>query len=175
MTLSELRRAFLTASTAQRNLAQRHHELSQLLGVMSTVSSTLQQETLLTIILSKLREVVPYERIALMEFATPTTLKIITGRPAWPWQDEMIAIMLHKPNVWAELHGWSPRYLTEPLRHEVTRRLRKRIMFGADYPLFRYERLVADWRALGYDDETLARVLHGNAEALFGLTPPAGS
>ncbi len=96
-------------------------------------------------------------------------LTIISGRPAWPWQDEMIAVMLHKPNVWAELHGWSPRYLTDALKREIGRRLSSRIMFGGDYPLFRYERLVADWRALGYDDAVLARVFHGNAEALFGL------
>jgi predicted TIM-barrel fold metal-dependent hydrolase len=79
----------------------------------------------------------------------------------------MIAVMLHKPNVWAELHGWSPKYLTEPLRREITRRLKDRVMFGADYPLFRYERLVADWRALGFDDDTLDRVFHRNAERLF--------
>lgn len=36
-------------------------------------------------------------------------LTIIAARPAWPWQSEMIAVLLHKPNVWCELHGWSPR------------------------------------------------------------------
>lgn len=94
-------------------------------------------------------------------------LKIITGRPAWPWQEEMIAVMLHKPNVWAELHGWSPKYLTEPLRRDIARRLKRRVMFGADYPLFRYERLVEDWRNLGFDQEVLEGVLHRNAEELF--------
>lgn len=94
-------------------------------------------------------------------------MKIITGRPAWPWQDEMIAVMLHKPNVWAELHGWSPKYLTEPLRRDIARRLKKRVMFGADYPLFRYERLIEDWRGLGFDEDTLECVFHRNAEELF--------
>jgi predicted TIM-barrel fold metal-dependent hydrolase len=98
-------------------------------------------------------------------------LQIVTGRPAWPWQDEMIAVMLHKPNVWAELHGWSPKYLTEPLRRDVARRLSNRVMFGADYPLFRYERLVADWKSLGFSDEVLERVFHGNAERLFADVP----
>jgi len=97
-------------------------------------------------------------------------LKIITGRPAWPWQDEMIAVMLHKPNVWSELHGWSPKYLTDALKREIRGRLKNRVMFGADYPLFRYERLVADWRALGYDDEVLSNVFHRNAERLFGIS-----
>ena len=39
---------------------------------------------------------------------------------------------------------------------------------GADYPLFRYERLVGDWRNLGYDEAILERVFFRNAEALFG-------
>jgi predicted TIM-barrel fold metal-dependent hydrolase len=98
-------------------------------------------------------------------------MKIITGRPAWPWQDEMIAVMLHKPNVWAEMHGWSPKYLTDALKREVSRRFKKRVMFGADYPLFRYQRLVDDWTSLGYDQETLERVFSKNAEELFADLP----
>jgi predicted TIM-barrel fold metal-dependent hydrolase len=94
-------------------------------------------------------------------------LRIIAGRPAWPWQDDMIAVMLHKPNVVCELHGWSPKYFSESLKHDIARRLRNRVMFGADYPLFRYERLVADWRALGYDEEVLEKVFHRNAQDYF--------
>jgi uncharacterized protein len=100
-------------------------------------------------------------------------LTIISGRPAWPWQDEMISILLHKPNVFSELHGWSPKYLTDALKREIRTRLRKKVMFGGDYPLFRYERLVADWRELGYDDEVLAAVFHGNARRLLGLSASA--
>jgi predicted TIM-barrel fold metal-dependent hydrolase len=97
-------------------------------------------------------------------------MKIITGRKAWPWQDEMISIMIHKPNVWSELHGWSPKYLTDPFKKEIRSRLKDRVMFGADYPLFRYERLVKDWRELGYTDDILERVFHKNAEKLFGVS-----
>ncbi len=94
-------------------------------------------------------------------------LTIIAGRNPWPWTDDMIAVLLHKPDVYLELHGWSPKYLPDTLQHEITRRLKHKIMFGADYPLFTYERLVADWRALGFDDATLARVFRENALALF--------
>lgn len=96
-------------------------------------------------------------------------LTIISGRPAWPWQDDMIAILLHKPNVWSELHGWSPKYFTDALKREIRSRLRKKVMFGGDYPLFRYERLVADWKDLGYDDTVLEAVFNGNARRLLGL------
>ena len=98
-------------------------------------------------------------------------LKIISSRPAWPWQDEMIAIMLHKPNVWAEMHGWSPKYFTDALKREIRNRLKNRVMFGADYPLFKYERLAADWQTLGYDEAVLENVFYKNAEKLFGIQP----
>ncbi len=102
-------------------------------------------------------------------------LEIVAGRPAWPWQEEMIAVMLHKPNVWSELHGWSPKYLTDSLKREIRNRLTHRVMFGADYPLFRYERLVADWRAIGYDEAVLERVFFRNAEALLGIGQAVGA
>lgn len=94
-------------------------------------------------------------------------LNIIASRPAWPWQDEMIAVLLHKPNIWYELHGWSPKYLTDSLKREISRRLRDRVMFGADYPLFQYERLVSDWVAEGYSQEILEKVFYKNAESFF--------
>lgn len=90
-------------------------------------------------------------------------LRIVAGRPAWPWQDEMISVMLHKPNVWNELHGWSPRYFSDSLKHEMPRRLRKRLMFGADFPLFTYERLEGDWADLGLSSEVLRDVQLLNA------------
>jgi uncharacterized protein len=94
-------------------------------------------------------------------------LTIIAGRPAWPWQDDMIAVLLHKPNVWYELHGWSPKYFSDSLKREIPRRLRGRVLFGADYPVLRYERLLSDWRAEGYDEQTLERVFWRNGEELL--------
>ena len=94
-------------------------------------------------------------------------LTIIAGRNPWPWTDDMIAVLLHKPDVWLELHGWSPKYLGDALKHEISRRLKHKVMFGADYPLFTYERLVADWEGLGLDQASLQRVYTGNAKRLF--------
>ena len=99
--------------------------------------------------------------------ASNPAMTIVAGRPAWPWQAEMISVLLHKPNVWYELHGWSPRHHPPELKREISRRLRDRVMFGADFPLFGYERLVADWRAEGYDDEVLDDVFRANALRLF--------
>ena len=96
--------------------------------------------------------------------ATNPKLKILAGRPAWPWQTEMIAVLLHKPNVWCELHGWSPKYFTPELKREISGRLRRKFMFGADYPLFTYERLERDWRSLEFPDDVLADVFVNNAQ-----------
>jgi hypothetical protein len=82
-------------------------------------------------------------------------LQVIAGRPAWPWQDEMIAVLLHKANVWNELHGWRPKHFTDALKREIPRRLSDKIMFGADYPLLKYDQLVSDWLDLGYDEATI--------------------
>ena len=91
-------------------------------------------------------------------------LKIVAARPGWPWQAETIAVLMHKRNIWYEVHGWSPKYFTPDLKHEIPRRLRERVMFGADYPLFTYERLVRDWRSEGYAEEVLEDVFVNNAE-----------
>lgn len=100
--------------------------------------------------------------------ATHPDLTIVAGRPAWPWQTELIAVLLHKSNVWYELHGWAPKYFTADLKHEIPRRLRDRVMFGADYPLIGYERLIEEWRTEGYPQDVLERVFYRNAERFLG-------
>ena len=102
--------------------------------------------------------------------ATYPELTIVASRPAWPWQADMIAVLLHKANVWYEVHGWSPRYFTADLKSEIARRLHDRVMFGADYPMFSYDRLITDWRAEGYPEDVLAKIFHLNAERFFGVT-----
>lgn len=91
-------------------------------------------------------------------------LTIVAARPGWPWQAETIAVLMHKRNIWYELHGWSPKYFTYDLKHEIPRRLRERVMFGADYPLFTYERLIRDWRSEGYAEDVLDDVFRNNPQ-----------
>ena len=99
--------------------------------------------------------------------ATYPELQIVAARPGWPWQAETIAVLMHKRNIWYELHGWSPKYHTPDLKHDIARRLKDRILFGADYPLFKYERLVQDWQNEEYTPEILNKVFHENAERFF--------
>ena len=95
-------------------------------------------------------------------------LRILAARPAYPWQDEMIAVLLHKGNVSYELHGWGPRQFSDSLKREIGRRLQDRVMFDYDFPILEYPKVVADWRSLGYSEAILEKVLFRNAEAYFG-------
>ncbi|MGH7716441.1 MAG: amidohydrolase family protein [Vulcanimicrobiaceae bacterium] len=94
-------------------------------------------------------------------------LTIIAARPAWPWQQEAIAILLHKGNVWNELHGWSPKYHPPELKREIGKRLQNKIMFGADYPMLSYDRLRREWRAEGYSEDVIEKVFWKNAKELL--------
>jgi predicted TIM-barrel fold metal-dependent hydrolase len=94
-------------------------------------------------------------------------LKILAARPAYPWQDEMIAVLLHKGNVHYELHGWSPKAFSPALKREIGGRLQDRIMFGCDYPVLKYEMMIERWRGLGYSEAVLEKVLYRNAETYF--------
>jgi len=94
-------------------------------------------------------------------------LRILAARPAWPWQDDMLAILLHKPNVSYELHGWGPKQFTPALKKEISKRMQDRVMFGCDFPVLRYEKVIEDWKAEGYSEEVVNKVLFQNAENYF--------
>ena len=42
-------------------------------------------------------------------------MPIIMAHPSFPWQDEAISICLHKPEVYIDLSGWSPKYFSQNL------------------------------------------------------------
>jgi predicted TIM-barrel fold metal-dependent hydrolase len=44
-------------------------------------------------------------------------MTIIIAHPSWPWQDEALSVCLHKPNVYIDLSGWSPKYFPPQLIH----------------------------------------------------------
>lgn len=94
-------------------------------------------------------------------------LNVIAARVAWPWQSEMIAIALHKANVWMELHGWSPRYFSDELKREIAKRLRKKTFFGADYPMLGHGRLAREWVEQGFEQDVLDDVFSRNADSFL--------
>ncbi len=94
-------------------------------------------------------------------------LTVIAAHCPWPFHNEMIAVMVHKSNVYNELHGWSPRYFPAELKREINGRLQDRFLFGSDHPWFSYDRLFHDWEAEGYKPEVLEKVYYRNAQKTF--------
>lgn len=96
-------------------------------------------------------------------------LTIIACHPSWPWQDEMLMVLLHKPNVFNELSGWSPKYFSPALQREIKGRLQDKFMFGSDFPALQHLRLFEDWEAGGYPSEVLDKIFLRNAQRILRI------
>ena len=57
-------------------------------------------------------------------------MKIILAHPSFPWQEEALAVAQHKPNVYIDLSGWSPKYFPPILVRYCNSILRKKVLFG---------------------------------------------
>ena len=97
------------------------------------------------------------------------TLPIIMAHPSFPWQDEAISICLHKPNVYIDLSGWSPKYFPATLVHYANTLLKSKVLFGSDYPLITPDRWLSDFESLSIRDAVRPLVLKENAIKLLKL------
>ncbi|MDG4858663.1 amidohydrolase family protein [Streptomyces sp. T-3] len=97
------------------------------------------------------------------------TLKIILAHPSFPWQDEALSIATHKPTVYIDLSGWSPKYFPPQLVQYANTLLKDKVLFGSDYPLLSPDRWLADFAELPIKDEVRPRILKENAALLLGL------
>ncbi|WP_199547892.1 amidohydrolase family protein [Streptomyces sp. N35] len=96
-------------------------------------------------------------------------LKIILAHPSFPWQDEALSIATHKPGVYIDLSGWSPKYFPPQLVQYANTLLREKVLFGSDYPLLTPDRWLADFAELPIKDEVRPLILKENAARLLGL------
>ena len=96
-------------------------------------------------------------------------LDIILAHPSFPWQEEALAIAVHKPNVYIDLSGWSPKYFPDILLRYTNTLLKEKMLFGSDYPLITPDRWLADFEKLEIRDEVRPLVLKENAARLLGL------
>ena len=55
---------------------------------------------------------------------------IILAHPSFPWQDEAISVCLHKPTVYIDLSGWSPKYFSPTLIQYANTLLKTRCCSG---------------------------------------------
>jgi len=96
-------------------------------------------------------------------------MPIILAHPSFPWQDEAISVCLHKPQVYIDLSGWSPKYFSPVLIQYANTLLKHKMLFGSDFPLITPDRWLADFQQIAIRDEVRPLILKENAMRLFGL------
>ena len=96
-------------------------------------------------------------------------LRIILAHPSFPWQEEALAVCQHKPNVYIDLSGWSPKYFPEILVKYANSLLKTKMLFGSDWPAITPDRWLADFEIAGFRDEVRPLILKENARRLLRL------
>jgi hypothetical protein len=96
-------------------------------------------------------------------------MPIILAHPSWPWQDEALSICLHKPQVYIDLSGWSPKYFPPQLVQFANTQLKHKMLFGSDFPLIKPDRWLEDFANADFRDEVRPLILRENAIRLLGL------
>ena len=98
-------------------------------------------------------------------------MQIVIAHPSWPWQDEALSLAMHKPNIWIDLSGWSPKYFPPQLVQYANTLLRDRMLFGSDFPLIQPDRWLKDFAEAGFKPDVHPLILKDNAVRLLGLGP----
>lgn len=96
-------------------------------------------------------------------------MPIVLAHPSFPWQEEALAVAVHKPQVHIELSGWSPKYFPPILVQYANTLLRDKVLFGSDFPLITPERWLSDLDKTDIRDEVKPGLLKDNAVRLLGL------
>jgi predicted TIM-barrel fold metal-dependent hydrolase len=102
-------------------------------------------------------------------------MTIIIAHPSWPWQDEALSVCLHKPNVYIDLSGWSPKYFPPQLVQYANTQLKHKMLFGSDFPVLAPERWLKDFTEAGFKPEVHDLILKKNAIKVLKLDTTAGT
>jgi hypothetical protein len=97
-------------------------------------------------------------------------LTVVAAHFGWPWQMDLIAVALHKTNVYIDISGWSPKRIPPEVVRELKGRLSGQFLWGSDFPFIAPERCLAELDELGLASPPLLR---DNAARVLGLPDPA--
>jgi predicted TIM-barrel fold metal-dependent hydrolase len=96
-------------------------------------------------------------------------MPIVLAHPSFPWQEEALSVATHKPQVYIDLSGWSPKYFPPILVQYANTLLKDKILFGSDYPVMTPERWLGDFEKLNIKPEVRPLILKMNAAKLLKL------
>jgi predicted TIM-barrel fold metal-dependent hydrolase len=97
-------------------------------------------------------------------------MTIIAAHPSWPWTDESLSLCLHKSNVYIDLSGGSPKYLPPQIVQYANGQLKRKMLFGSDFPLLTPERWIKEFKDAGFKPEIHDLILKDNAIRALGLS-----
>ena len=96
-------------------------------------------------------------------------LPIILAHPSFPWQEEALSVATHKPNVYIDMSGWSPKYFPPILIRYANTMLKHKMLFGSDWPAITPDRWLTDFEGIEIRDEVRPLILKENARKLLKL------
>ncbi|CAN5251875.1 4-hydroxyphenyl-beta-ketoacyl-CoA hydrolase [soil metagenome] len=96
-------------------------------------------------------------------------MPIILAHPSFPWQEEALAVCQHKPNVYIDLSGWSPKYFPPILVKYANSILKDKVLFGSDWPAITPDRWLKDFAGLDIKPEVRPLIVRDNAIRLLQL------
>jgi len=96
-------------------------------------------------------------------------MPIISAHPGVPWQDEQLSVATHKPNVYIDLSGWSPKYFEAKLVQYANTLLKEKVLFGTDNPVIQPDRWLADFEKIAIKPEVRPLIMKDNAVRLLKL------
>ena len=96
-------------------------------------------------------------------------MPIVLAHPSFPWQEEALSVATHKPNVYIDLSGWSPKYFPPILVRYANSLLKEKVLFGSDWPVITPDRWLNDFAKLDIKTEVRPLILKENARRLLGI------
>jgi predicted TIM-barrel fold metal-dependent hydrolase len=97
-------------------------------------------------------------------------MPLILAHPSFPWQEEALAVAVHKPQVYIDLSGWSPKYFPPLLVQYANTLLKDKVLFGTDFPMLTPDRWRADLEKTAIREDVKPGIYKHNAARLLGLT-----
>jgi predicted TIM-barrel fold metal-dependent hydrolase len=96
-------------------------------------------------------------------------MPIILAHPSFPWQEEALAVATHKPNVYIDLSGWSPKYFPKILIQYCNTLLKTKVLFGSDWPMITPERWLSDFEKIEIKESVRQLILKENSARLLKI------
>ena len=96
-------------------------------------------------------------------------MPIVLAHPSFPWTEEGLAVAQHKPNVYIDMSGWAPKYFPPIFVKYANSILKKKMLFGSDWPAITPDRWLAEFDELDLREEVKPLILKENARRLLKI------